>query len=46
MSTQSGTAKKGDILLEMRGLRIEGRVGEEWMPRPLSAQNNSSLIGS
>ncbi len=30
MSTQSGTAKKGDILLEMRGLRIEGRVGEEW----------------
>ena len=30
MSTQTDTAKKGDILLEMRGLRIEGRVGEEW----------------
>ncbi len=30
MSMQSDSAKKGDILIEMRGLRIEGRVGEEW----------------
>ncbi len=30
MSAQENTGKKGDVLIEIRGLRIEGRVGEEW----------------
>ncbi len=30
MSVQENTGKKGDVLIEIRGLRIEGRVGEEW----------------
>ena len=30
MTETQQTSKKGDILLEMRGLRIEGRVGDEW----------------
>jgi peptide/nickel transport system ATP-binding protein len=30
MTETQQSPKKGDILLEMRGLRIEGRVGDEW----------------
>ena len=30
MSEQINDHKKGDVLLEMRGLRIEGRADEEW----------------
>ena len=30
MSDSNGNSKKGDVLLEMRGLRIEGRAEEQW----------------
>ena len=30
MSVQDDTPKKGDALVTMRGLRIEGQADEEW----------------
>ncbi len=30
MSTENGNGKKGDLLLEMRGLRIEGQSEDQW----------------
>ncbi len=30
MSTETGNAADGDILLEMRGLKIEGQADDQW----------------
>ena len=33
MSNQANRGAKGDILLEIKGLKIEGRADEDWIDR-------------